>query len=303
MSDAKPGRVLRCAVVYNPPKVSDDFRELVTERTSAAGWPEPHWFETSVEDPGRGMTQQALQSGVDLVIGAGGDGTVRVVADSMAGSGVTMAVVPAGTGNLLARNLELPLQEAGALDVAIAGRTREIDLVELTVDGGRPEHFAVMAGVGVDALIMDEVDPNLKKKVGPAAYFLAAGKALNQLPIAMEISVDGGRRRRRRAMTCVVGNVGKLPGGLVLMPLAQFDDGRLDVWVASPHRFRHWWKLAVRLVTRRGRREDPVDSWQGRRVVVQLREPESYQLDGDVAGEGRRLRAQGKPRALRVCIP
>nr|WP_294692155.1 diacylglycerol kinase family protein [uncultured Friedmanniella sp.] len=303
MPDATPGRGLRCAVVYNPTKVSDGFRDLVAERTSTAGWPEPHWFETSVEDPGRGMTEQALAAGVDLVIAAGGDGTVRVVADTMAGRGVTMAIVPAGTGNLLARNLELPLQEAAALDVALAGRTGSVDLVELTVDDHRPEHFAVMAGIGVDAMIMDEVDPDLKKKVGPAAYFLAAGKALNQLPIPMEISVDGGRRRRRRAMTCLVGNVGKLPGGLVLMPDAEFDDGHLDVYVASPQRFRHWLKLALRVVTRREQRDDQVDSWQGRRVVIQLREPESYQLDGDVAGEGRRLVAQVKPRALDVCIP
>ncbi len=303
MSDTTPAPALRCAVVYNPTKVSDGFRDLVTERTSAAGWPEPLWFETTAEDPGRGMTEQALNAGVDLVIGAGGDGTVRVVADMMAGRGVTMALVPAGTGNLLARNLELPLEEAAALDVAMAGRTRAIDLVELTVDGGRPEHFAVMAGVGVDALIMDEVDPKLKKKVGPAAYFFAAGKALNQLPIHMEISVDGGRRRRRRAMTCLVGNVGKLPGGLILMPDASFNDGHLDVWVASPHRLRHWFKLALRMVTRRGQRDDQVDSWQGRRVTVQLREPEAYQLDGDVVGEGRRLVAEVKPRALEVCIP
>ena len=303
MSDATPDRALRCAVVYNPTKVSDGFRDLVTERTSAAGWPEPLWFETSAEDPGRGMTEQALDAGVDLVIAAGGDGTVRVVADTMAGRGVTMAIVPAGTGNLLARNLELPLQEAAALDVAVAGRTGPVDLVELTVDDNRPEHFAVMAGIGVDAMIMDEVDPDLKKKVGPAAYFLAAGKALNQLPIPMEISVDGGRRRRRRAMTCLVGNVGKLPGGLVLMPDAEFDDGHLDVYVASPHRIRHWLKLALRVVTRRQQRDDQVDSWQGRRVAIQLREPESYQLDGDVVGEGRRLVAQVKPRALEVCIP
>ncbi len=293
----------RCAVVYNPIKVSDAFRELVTERTSAAGWSEPLWLETSEDDPGRGMTEQALDAHVDLIIAAGGDGTVRVVADTMAGRGVTMAVVPAGTGNLLARNLELPLQEAPALDVAMAGRTRDVDLVQLTVDDGRPEHFAVMAGVGVDAAIMDEVNPTLKKAVGPAAYFIAASKALGRLPVPMEISVDGGRRHKRRAMTCLIGNVGKLPGGMVLMPDAEFDDGHLDVYVASPRRIRHWLKLALRVITRRERRDDQVDSWQGQRVVVQLRKTESYQLDGDVVGEGRRLVAEVKPGALRICIP
>ena len=302
MSDV-PRDATRCAVVCNPTKVSDAFRDLVTERTGAAGWAEPLWLETSADDPGRAMTRQALDAGVDLVIAAGGDGTVRVVADAMAGSGTTMAVVPAGTGNLLARNLDLPLEEAGALEVALAGRTRAIDLVELTVDGGRSEHFAVMAGVGVDATIMDEVDPTLKKKVGPAAYFVAAGKALGRLPVPMEVSVDGGRRHRRRAMTCLIGNVGKLPGGLVLMPDAQADDGRLDVYVASPLRVTHWLALVLRVVTRRGQRDDQVDSWQGGRVELQLRRPEAYQLDGDVVGEGRRLVAEVRPGALTVCVP
>ncbi len=302
MPDA-PNAGTRCAVVYNPIKISDGFRDLVTERTAAVGWAEPLWLETSEDDPGRAMTREALDAQVDLVMAAGGDGTVRVVADVMAGSGVTMAVLPAGTGNLLARNLELPLDEAGALEVALAGRTRDVDLVELTVDGGRSEHFAVMAGVGVDATIMDEVDPDLKKKVGPAAYFVAAGKALGRLPVPMEISIDGGRRHRRNAMTCLVGNVGKLPGGLVLMPDAEFDDGHLDVYVASPRRVTHWFKLLLRVITRRGQRDDQVDSWQAQRAVVTLRRPESYQLDGDVVGEGRELVAVIRPGALRVCVP
>ena len=303
MTTTRPDRPRRCAVVVNPTKVREDFRALVTERAAAAGWEEPLWLETSVHDPGRSMTRQALAAEVDLVIGAGGDGTIRVVADQMAGSGVPMGLVAAGTANLLARNLELPLTVEEAVDVALAGRSEAVDLIELRVDGGPPEHFAVMAGVGVDAVIMDEVDDDLKAKVGPAAYFLAAGKAIGRLPVRMDISVDGGRRHRRRSVLCLIGNVGTLPGGMVLLPDADAHNGLLDVYVASPHRLRDWLKLVVRLVTRRQRSDDPVDTWQGRRVEVQLAEPDSYQLDGDVVGECTRLSAQVKPGALRVCIP
>ena len=303
MADAPTGAAPRCAVVVNPIKVSDAFRDIVTERLAAAGWAEPLWLETSEEDPGRGMTREALDAGVDLVIGAGGDGTVRVVADGMAGSGVPMGVVAAGTANLLARNLDLPLIEADAVDVALARRTRDIDLIKLSVDGGPSERFAVMAGVGVDAVIMDEVNPELKKKVGAAAYFFAAGKALGRLPMRMEISLDRGRRHRRKAMVCLIGNVGTLAGNIVLIPDAQAEDGRLDVYVASPHRFTHWLKLVVRVITRRPQRDDQVDNWQGRRVEVHLAHPDSYQMDGDVAGECRDLVAEVDPGALRVCIP
>src|SRR4051812_5706591 len=164
----------RAAVVVNPTKVSDTFHSLLVERLAAAGWAEPLWLETSEEDPGHGMTREALAADVDLVIGAGGDGTVRIVAGELAGSRVPMGVVAAGTANLLARNLDLPLTEPEALDVALALHTRDIDLIELTVDGSTQQRYAVMAGVGVDAMIMDEVNPDLKATVGPAAYFLAA---------------------------------------------------------------------------------------------------------------------------------
>ncbi len=303
MTDDQSPTQRRCAVIYNPVKVSDGFRDLVEARTEAAAWATPLWLETSEDDPGRGMARAALDAGVDLVLAAGGDGTIRVVADALAGQGVTMAVVPAGTGNLLARNLDLPLTEEGALDVALAGRTRAIDLIELVVDHRPGEHFAVMAGIGVDAVIMDGVNPDLKKKVGPAAYFLAAGKAVGRLPMPLEVSVDGGKQRRRRAMMCLVGNVGKLPGGIVLIPEAEADDGHLDVYVASPRRFTHWFKLVLRVVSRRPQRDDQVDTWQGQRVVVQLRKPESYQVDGDVIGECRTLSAEVKPGALTVCVP
>jgi diacylglycerol kinase (ATP) len=276
MADAPTGAAPRCAVVVNPIKVSDAFRDIVTERLAAAGWAEPLWLETSEDDPGRGMTQQALAADVDLVIGAGGDGTVRIVADGI---------------------------EADAVDVALARRTCDIDLIKLSVDGGPSERFAVMAGVGVDAVIMDEVNPELKKKVGAAAYFFAAGKALGRLPMRMEISLDRGRRHRRKAMVCLIGNVGTLAGNIVLIPDAEAQDGRLDVYVASPHRFTHWLKLVVRVITRRPQRDDQVDNWQGRRVEVHLAHPDSYQMDGDVAGECRDLVAEVDPGALRVCVP
>ena len=172
----------RCAVIYNPTKVSDKFHALAEESLQRNGWSNTLWLETSAEDPGRAMTRQALTEQVDLVIGAGGDGTIRYVADGLAHSGIPMGLVPAGTGNLLARNLDLPLEEMEAIEVALGGHVRLIDLVEITVDDRPSEHFAVMAGIGIDAMMMDETNEDLKDKVGSAAYFVAAGKALGRLP-------------------------------------------------------------------------------------------------------------------------
>jgi len=139
----------RCAVIYNPTKVSDKFHALLEDSLQRNGWGNTLWLETSADDPGRAMTKQAVAEHVDLVIGAGGDGTIRHVADTLAHTGIPMGLVPAGTGNLLARNLDLPLEELDAIEVALGGQVRQIDLVKITVDNRAPEHFAVMAGIGI----------------------------------------------------------------------------------------------------------------------------------------------------------
>jgi diacylglycerol kinase family enzyme len=145
-----------------------------------------------------------------------------------------MGLVPAGTRNLLARNLDLPLEEVAANEVGLGGQVHLMDLVRITVDDRAPEHFAVMAGIGVDAMIMDETDEDLKDKVGTAAYFVAAAKALGRLPVRMTVQLDTNRPVRRHAMLCVIGNVGTLRDNLTLIPGACPDDGRLDLYIASP---------------------------------------------------------------------
>ena len=149
-------------MIFNPVKVSPEFRERMSDALTKQSWTDPLWLETSEEDPGQGRAGEALAAGVDRVIVAGGDGTVRAVADGLAGSAVPLGIVPAGTANLLNYNLGLPRDEAGAIEVAVAGDTATIDLIKITIDDRDPEHFAVMAGAGLDAMIMDEVSSDLK---------------------------------------------------------------------------------------------------------------------------------------------
>lgn len=252
----------RCAVVFNPTKVDEQFYEYVNKCLDRDGWVDTLWLETAADDSGRAMTRQAVRENVDLVIGAGGDGTIRLVADALAGTAIPLGLVPAGTGNLLARNLGIPLDPASAIEVAFAGHTQRIDLVELTVDDRRREHFAVMAGVGIDAMIMDETDPRLKDTIGWAAYLVATGKALGRAPVPLTVQLDGRRPFKRRAMVCLIGNVGTLQGNLTLIPGASPTDGLLDLYIASPHRLQHWLKLALRLATRQPRKDDHVDQHQ-----------------------------------------
>jgi diacylglycerol kinase (ATP) len=295
----------RCAVILNPVRITDGvtFRRHVAYELQQRGWQRTLWLETTEEDPGRAMTRKAVREKVDLVIGAGGDGTIRVICSGLAGTGIPLGVIPAGTGNLLARNIGIPLDEAAALSVAFDGMDKAIDLVKLTVDGQNTDHFAVMAGIGIDAMIMQGAHPDLKKAVGSAAYFLSAAQNANHPALQASIQLDGKLALRRRAHVIVIGNVGYLTANIPLIPNAKPDDGLLDVIVASPRRLRDWIRLTTRVVTRRHRRDPQLVRLTGRAVKITVDRPDHYQMDGDTAGECRSLEAEVQPGALILRVP
>lgn len=302
-----------CAVVYNPAKITDwvTFRRHVEYELKVRGWRKALWLETTEADPGHAMTRQAVEAGVDLVLGAGGDGTIRVVCAGLAQTGIPFGLIPAGTGNLLARNVGIPLDEAAALGVAFEGADVPVDLVRLTVDPTRTDehghpvvdHFVVMAGIGIDAVIMQSTRPQLKKAVGSAAYFVSAAENANYKPMHATIQVDDQPVLRRRASVIVVGNVGFLQVNIPLIPDAKPDDGILDVVVASPRTPRDWLKLTARVLTRQQRTDEQLDRLTGQRVTITLDERESYQMDGDTVGECNTMVAEVQPGALLLRLP
>ncbi len=283
------------AVVLNPIKVEsvEQFQAMVRQMALASGWHEPRWYLTTVEDSGTGQAEQASVDGADLVIVCGGDGTVREVCAELAGTGIPVGVVPAGTGNLLARNLEIPLFIRAAIDIALTGQDRAIDMVAVEGDGLEPSHFMVMAGMGFDAAIMEGVNEDLKKKVGWLAYVLSALKGLMFPAMKLEISIDDMPFTKHRARTCVIGNVGSLQGGMVLLPDAAIDDGQLDVVLLYPRRFLSWIPLVLRVLTRREHNAgESVARMTGRTVVVRASGDVPRQLDGDTIGAGTELRME-----------
>ena len=301
-TDAPPKRA---AIIFNPAKIVDwvTFRRHVEYELQTRGWVRPLWLETTVDDPGRAMTEQAVAEGVDLVLGAGGDGTIRVICAGLAGSGIPFGLIPAGTGNLLARNIGIPLDHAAALDVAFDGVDKGVDLVEIRVDGGEPDHFAVMGGIGIDAVIMEGTNADLKKAVGSAAYFVSAAQHANHPALHATITVDDRPPIRRRAHVIVVGNVGYLQANIPLIPDAKYDDGLLDVLIASPRSARDWVRITTRVLTRQRRSDEQLDRITGRRVTITVEERDQYQLDGDTVGECGTMVAEIKPGALILRVP
>ncbi|WP_028660145.1 diacylglycerol kinase family protein [Nocardioides insulae] len=291
LPEPEPEAGRRLGVVLNPIKVEDvgQFRHIVGGMAREAGWSEPSWYYTTVEDPGTGMAEQAAVDGADLVIVCGGDGTVREVCAELAGTGIPVGIIPAGTGNLLARNLEIPLYIRAAIDVALNGQDRAIDMVEVEGDDTEPAHFLVMAGMGFDAAIMDGVNEDIKKRVGWLAYVLSGTKALMFPAVRLEISMDDGPFTKHRARTVVVGNVGTLTAGMPLIPDAEIDDGQLDVVLLYPQRFLSWVPLAWRILSRRPHTDDLVNRMTGQKVVIRADRDTPRQLDGDSIGPGREL--------------
>lgn len=302
--DAEPADRPLAAVVVNPTKIETTARVRITQICSSLGWADPLWLETTVEDPGTGQARSALERGADVVLAAGGDGTVRAVAQVLSGSGVAMGLLPAGTGNLFARALGLPLELAAATHIALAGDDRAVDVGRVRIDGSADEQvFLVMAGTGFDAAVMENTPEALKGRIGPLAYVMSGFQAMRGRRTRVTLTFDDGEALRRRTRTVLVGNSGTLLGGLVLMPAALIDDGLLDVVNLAPKGLAGWVAVAARVITRTRRGHSRVEHWTVRSIVIRADAPQASQLDGDPIGEVVELAMRVDPGALIVRVP
>lgn len=313
------------AVVYNPIKVDlDALKASVAAAQGAAGWGESRWYATSQEDPGEQVAKQALADGADVVLAAGGDGTVRSVATALRGSKVPLALLPSGTGNLLARNLHLTLDDLDeSISTAFAGTEREIDLglVDVERPGGAHEKFVfvVMAGLGLDAKMIANTDDDLKKRVGWLAYVDAIIKSLrDKNRLYIRYNLDGQGNRNVRVHTVMIGNCGSLPGNILLLPDAAVDDGEFDIVALRPEGLFGWVQVWIKIVWENGvlRRSQvgrkimsmtkevrTLRYLRGRELVMRLDRPEEFELDGDAFGKLIALRATVDHRSLAVKVP
>ena len=293
------------ALIVNPTKVDDlaELRQQVAEACAAHGLNAPQVLETTEQDPGRGMAEQARQQGATLVLSAGGDGTVQAICGGLLGSGVPLGILPLGTGNLLARNLELPLDLAAALEVALGGRDRTLDLADATVGEGSPTSFAVMAGMGFDAQMMADAPEGLKSALGWPAYIVSGLQHLRDRPQSVELILDGQPPITGPARGVVIGNVGELQAGVALLPDAVPDDGLLDVVVLAPHKLLDWGRLLGRLMTRSSRQDSTLARYTARRIEVRTSTPIEAQLDGEAVGPATRLLVEVRAASLVVRVP
>jgi YegS/Rv2252/BmrU family lipid kinase len=284
----------RTVVISNPTSGSaTDDDEL---RAAFAGH-DVTWSPTTEQDPGTGQAAQAVADGASTVIACGGDGTVRSVLESVAGSDATLGVVPLGTGNLLAANLGM-VTGLDAVDDAIDGRVRRIDVG--TVNG---ERFAVMAGVGFDAAMIRDAKPETKSRFGSIAYVASAVRNMPATMTYAMVDVDGQRVWSGRTAMVLVGNCGSVTGGLEVFPDARPDDGVLDVAVLSAKRPGEWGSVMWRLARGKPQRPELVARFTGTTIRVVMAEPMPYELDGEDRKPVAQLEFGIEPDSLAVRVP
>lgn len=294
----------RVAVVFNPSKFADapavaaQVRRLLEAHRPGR----VDWYETTVESPGSAQVRTAVAAGADLVVAVGGDGTVMACASALATTEVPLAVLPSGTGNLLARNLAIPLPLPAAVALALTGPVRRLDVGE--VAGHR---FTVMAGMGFDAAMVRDAPARAKARLGPLAYVVSGLRNLRGGGVRFDVVLDEGMPTERdlsvRGRAVLVGNLGTITGGLRLMPDAQADDGLFSVVVLAPTGLLGWARVAGRVLTRRGDSGPVLVRASARTVRVRASRPQAWQVDGDAFAPVDELEFRVLPQALRLVAP
>ncbi len=288
----------RSAVVFNPSKSTDPAKSQreIREALQANGFGAPQWLETTRDDPGTGQAEKALANDAEVVFVSGGDGTVMACAGVLAGTGVALAVLPAGTGNLLARNFDIPRDVRAAVAMAAQHNVRQIDVGRLG-----DQRFVIMAGMGFDAQMLADAPEQLKAKVGWPAYVVSATRHLLEPRRAFTLVLDGGEPVRRHGRGVLVGNVGRLQGGLPVLPAAVPDDGVLDVAIIRTKGLLSWALLAAAVVLRRDSRR--LETFQARTIDVTCDEKVPTEVDGELLDARDRLQISVLPGALTLLVP
>jgi YegS/Rv2252/BmrU family lipid kinase len=256
------------------------------------------WREVGKSRFAPSEVKKALAQEAELIFVWGGDGMVQRCVDVIAGTDATLAIIPAGTANLLATNLGIPKDIEQAVDVGLAGHARRIDVGR--VNG---ERFAVMAGAGFDARMIGDADGGLKDRVGRLAYVWTGAKHMREKPFRARIEVDGARWYDGDASCILFGNVGKLFGGVQAFEDAHPDDGVLELGVVSADGIREWAGTVARAVVGTAAQSPHAFTTKAHSVNIKLDRKVLYEIDGGDRKKVRKLRVEVEPQAVQICVP
>ena len=272
----------------------DELRSVLAEH----GVSDPIWYEVDKSRKAPKKARRAFDRGADVIFVWGGDGSVQRCIDALAGRGAVLAILPAGTANLLATNLEVPKDLAEAVRIGLSGDRRALDTG--TVNG---EHFAVMAGAGFDALMIKDADRGMKDRVGRVAYLWTGARHLSAQRVKAKIDVDGKRFFTGSVSCVLVGNVSKVLGGIEAFSGASPEDGLLELGVVTAKNPVQWTRTLGRVALGSGEKSKYVEVTRGKRFRVRFDKKFPYELDGGARSAVRDLRVKVRPGSITVCVP
>jgi YegS/Rv2252/BmrU family lipid kinase len=259
---------------------------------------DPLWVEVPKSRLASEQVERALDEGADLLFVWGGDGMVQRCLDAMVGSKAALAIVPAGTANLLATNLGIPQDIEQAVSIGLRGARRKLDVGRFN-----GERFAVMAGAGFDASMIKQADGGLKDRLGRVAYIWTGSQNLRAKPFNARIEVDGVPWYSGAASCILVGNVGRLFGGVEVFEDALPDDGRLEIGVVNADGVTDWVRTLARTAVGHAERSPLVQATSAKKIKVKLSRKVLYEVDGGDRDKVKSFTIKVQPGAITICIP
>jgi diacylglycerol kinase (ATP) len=258
----------------------------------------PLWYEVKKSRRAPKYARKAAAKGVDVLFVWGGDGSVQRCIDAVAGTDTAVAILPAGTANLLASNLNVPHDIEAAVRIGLHGDRRRLDTG--SVNG---ERFTVMAGAGFDARLIADADRGAKDRLGSAAYLVTGLKSLRGRRVRATIDVDGKRFFTGKISCVLAANVGKVLGGVEAFPRARPDDGRLDLGVVTAKSPADWARTFGRVALGHPERSPFAKVTRAKKIRIRFEEKVRFELDGGARPASRKLRIKVHPGSVTVCVP
>jgi diacylglycerol kinase (ATP) len=284
-------------VAHSRKSLGGGLREL-RKVLAREGVPDPLWYEVRKSRHAPAYARQAADHGVDVIFVWGGDGTVQRCIDAVAGTDTAVAILPAGTANLLAMNLQIPDDLPEAVQVELHGERRRMDTG--SVNG---EHFTVMAGAGFDARMISGAGRDMKDHFGRAAYLYTGMRNLSVRRMKAKVEVDGERLFKGRVSCVLAGNVGRILGGIEAFPEARPDDGLLELGVVTAKNPVEWARTFSRLALGQAERSPFVKIAHGTKFRIRFDQRAPSELDGGARPACRELHIKVRPGSITICVP
>ena len=288
----------KIAVIVHAGKILGGGLSELRTLLEKEGYPDPIWYEVEKSRKAPKFAQRALAEGAEVIFVWGGDGTVQRCVDALANKNATLAILPAGTANLLAINLAIPLDLAGALRVGLHGVGRKIDSGSFN-----GEHFAVMAGTGFDAFMIKGAGKKLKERIGRLAYFYSGTKNLSASRVKAKIKVDGEIFFEGKVSCVMAGNVSKGLGGVEVFSSAVPDDGLLELAVVTAKNPIDWARTLGRVTLGKAERSPFVKITHGKEIKITVNRPFPFEIDGGARPSVKKMTIKIHPRSITIQTP